>query len=116
MINSYFLQTIINLASSAEEQREYLEKIGTYPSLDELGLEYYDYLVVFKDEDDKMVDDSTFSKMLKLDDLLDNISGNHNERFWYYIEALRLPEWNEIRELAKDILNDIYKIGITKKE
>jgi hypothetical protein len=116
MINKNLLSAISNLAKTPEEQIKYLESIGTYPCLDELGLEYDDFFRLLKQEEEKGIDNATFSKMLKLDALLCNIGGSHNERFWYYIEALRLPEWNEIRELAKDILNDIYKIGITKKE
>ncbi len=92
------------LSAKKEEQSSYLKKIGTYPSCEELALEYYDiYIVVsFKTNPLNLSNDS-LEQLKIINDVLDKISGPENEKFWI-VDFLENEPWNEIRSLAEEVL------------
>ena len=97
-------ETVANLAATPLEQENYLRHIGTWPSLDELALEFDDAwrllpgLVAAG-----FLDPALSAPMAELDRMLDVISGSENEPLWYD-KALDGPEWLAIRKKANECL------------
>jgi hypothetical protein len=96
------------LANSKEEQINYLIELGTFPSTDELALQFDDaYRVFLGNLDERQNADSFDDKTLKL---LSNIvsifnvlSERKEDNVWN-VSSLSGSYWNQIRELSKETL------------
>ncbi len=92
------------LASDSETQGRYLQSLGSWPSLDELGLELDDVAQAAN----SWVSPSLQDRVQRLSIKLAAMSGEQNARLWEP-DALDGPEWAEVRALASaalDALND----------
>ena len=94
------VEVVKRLAASSDEQAGYLRLLGTFPSLDELALEFDDLC----GSQGTTVPASRWRESLaKLDAALSAMSGTEHAYLWT-AEALDRPEWAEIRALARDAL------------
>ena len=98
-------EALTNLASPAEQQIEYLERIGTAPSADELALELDDIIGVIRVYARKgLLSASAMSAIDRLDERLAAMSGPQQAVLWT-VDALRIAEeWAGVRLLAADAL------------
>lgn len=92
------VEAVERLAAAPDSQEAYLRQLGSYPSLDELALEFDDAFVPVR----SMLDDSTSwaVELRRLDAKLTSISGQHHAGLWF-ASALTGEEWNEVRALAR---------------
>ncbi len=90
-------QTLERLAASGDEQREYLQQIGSFPSLDELALEF--------DDEFQCVRAVASVALGKVDEQLSIMSGAD---LWKP-EALDGNEWARVRVLAGAALMELDK-------
>ena len=93
----YLKTTLQRLAAPAREQVKYLRDLGTYPSLDELALEFDDALSPVRHELDAL------TVLRELDELLHRMSGPANAELWEP-GALTGDEWQRVRALAASAL------------
>ncbi len=93
------LATVKRLAAPAEAQVAWLKELGTYPSLDELALEFDDEFARVRSGQADHLSPDALGALFELDQELDRISGAANARLWDP-ESLDGPEWRAIRELA----------------
>ena len=91
------LEAVTRLAADAKEQEQYLRQQGTWPSLDELALDFDDV------ERAATVPAEAVGPLQRLSEKLDAMSGQANSRLWEP-DALSDPEWNDVRLLATDAL------------
>lgn len=95
------VHSIKRLAAPADEQIAYLRRLGSFPSLDELALEFDDMFGpagTLPEGSPEWVE-----ALRKLDQRLDEISGHENEHLWL-AQALEGTEWTEVRDLARNAL------------
>lgn len=106
------LMKAINLLSSTKEQQvHYLRELGTYPSIDELALEFDDSYKMYKGgvSEGKFEELTTITPQLeRIDYLLKTMSESNRQDLWS-VEALESTQWNEIRDLAKSSLFEVKK-------
>jgi len=98
-----FREVVLRLASSADEQRAYLRKLGTAPLADELALEFSDLLPVVQDT----LDESARRVARRLDEYLVGFSGEANAELWTVDALERAPEWTRVRDLANELLRHL---------
>ena len=96
------------LAETIENQVTYLTEIGTFPSTDELALQFADTYQVFKgklDEKDHNIplNEQLLKNLDAINALFDSMSDKTNNRFWD-ISSLDTPEWTKVRELARETI------------
>lgn len=96
------------LAATKDVQKEYLLKIGTFPSTDELALQFSDAYSVYKvklkeQNDDLSAKGNLLKKFNEIDLLFDEMSSVSNYHLWN-VSSLDKKEWNEVRSLANNIL------------
>lgn len=90
------------LGAPAETQLAYLRKLGTYPSLDELALEFDDEYGRVRPEDgpdENTLSPDTAAALAALDAKLTSMSRAINGQLWQP-PALHGPEWSQTRSLA----------------
>jgi hypothetical protein len=97
------LEAIERLADPAEQQIAWLQEVGTYPSADELALEFDDWFQLA----DQLVEawiitPEAVDAMKPIDALLDEMSGP--KPFWSPEALTHAPEWEQIREHARQVL------------
>jgi hypothetical protein len=92
------LEALKRLAAPAEEQVAYLRGLGSFPSLDELALEFDD---VFGPPGTPPPDGAWEDALRSLDAVLNAMSGRENSHLWI-ADALDGPEWAAVRALARD--------------
>jgi hypothetical protein len=106
----YILKILTLLASTKDEQIEYLINLGTSPSTDELALEFDDayniFLVNLCENDNFSINQKCLEMLNEIDVLFTDMSNNEINDFWN-ISSLNLKEWNCIRELSKQILEQM---------
>jgi hypothetical protein len=93
------LDALKNLAADVEGQERDLRQSGTWPSLDELALELDDVARA----SEAWTSAAQREGVRALSRKLDEMSGKQNARLWEP-EALRGPEWAEVRRLARKAL------------
>jgi hypothetical protein len=96
------VQSIKRLAAPADEQVAYLQRLGSFPSLDELALEFADMFgpagtLSFNGPP------GWVETLQKLDQRLDAMSGQDNAHLWI-AQALDGTEWAQVRQLARKAL------------
>jgi hypothetical protein len=95
------LDAVKRLAAPADEQAAYLRRLGSYPALDELALEFDDALAPARcaSGGSKAWQDG----LRHIDAKLDSMSGEQNASLWD-VDALDGSEWAEVRDLARKAL------------
>jgi hypothetical protein len=106
------------LAAPADQQTKYLQEIGVYPSADELALELHE-LVLLADSklQEGEIAKSERDEIAGLDSKLAAISGPENASLWTAEALSSVPEWKEVRNLAKECLRliEMSRQGPTSK-
>lgn len=96
-------EAIERLAKPAKEQIAWLQEIDTYPSADELALEFDDW---FRLADQlvgaRIISQEAFDAMKPIDALLDEMSGP--KPLWSPAALRDAPEWETIRQQAREVL------------
>jgi hypothetical protein len=106
IMEARLVDTVRRLASPADEQRVYIEELGTAPLLDELALELD---AVFAGGRTEFLQRAPFSAealeaVARLDSHLSTFSGPANPDLWL-VSSLTAPEWETTRRLARDALS-----------
>jgi hypothetical protein len=94
------------ISSSSKDQINYLRELGTYPSTDELALQFDDAFKVYLGNDDKeqiSVNDSLQEKLRNIALLFNQMSDSNDKSLWDVV-SLERPEWIKVRTLAKEAL------------
>jgi hypothetical protein len=94
------LESLKRLAAPADEQVAYLRDLGSFPSLDELALEFDD---VFGPPGTPPPEGPWADALSKLAAALNAMSGQENSHLWT-ADALNGPEWAEVRSLAREAI------------
>jgi hypothetical protein len=90
---------LVNLAKPASEQIAYLKALGTYPSADELGLEFDDVAgAVLGDE--QILSEEQRESVRAVDELLETMSGPQHAELWTGEGLLGSDEWQRVRDAA----------------
>jgi len=96
------------LASDAEAQLDYLRKLGLPEGIDEIALEFDDIAAA---ADDMLrlreLDQNQYNWVKKLADLLSRMSGKANSMLWTAEALSSAPEWQEVRNVAKECLRHL---------
>src|SRR5688572_14192839 len=95
-----FCASLERLSAPADEQQAYLERLGTAPSADELGLEFSDAFLAVREALPERVADAA----ARLDQFLSSFGGSKNAELWTVLALGQAPEWRKVRELAKEVL------------
>jgi len=104
------LKILETLSFSKDDKIIYLTNLGTYPSTDELALEFDDaYKFSLNIILEKMDTDSAcclefLNKLKEIDAIFDKMSDVKLNIFWD-VSSLDCEEWNKIRRLAKEALD-----------
>ena len=100
------LAAITRLAAPAAQQAEFLRAIGTYPSADELALEFSD-LVKSKSRlrTECSITDEAFQLIDDLDRKLNAFSGEQHSAEWDASALEPSSNWAEVRRLAMRALD-----------
>lgn len=91
------------LALSSDEQIKYLKELGTYPSTDELALQFEDAYLKFVGDYNEGIISSTKSgnlleDMKNVNEILNNMSDSKIFSLWN-VESLNEEHWNQVRLL-----------------
>jgi hypothetical protein len=99
------LKTLITLSSPAERQ---LDIMGAGLASDEMAEDFYRF---FSDRqeflDRGLLAASTLAPLQHLNDYLDQRSGDHAPDFWDEQNLATHPDWQNVRQQAKAILQDM---------
>lgn len=99
---------VSRLAAPATEQIEYLHRIGTFPSADELALDLYDLTKMSSRlRQDCQLSDEATTLIDALDKRLDRFSGQSQSAEWNASALHDSENWAEVRALAKRVLEVI---------
>jgi hypothetical protein len=104
------------LAEAKDKQIGYLKNLGTYPSTDELALQFSDTYQVFKGSlEDSLGTSFSIENVLKnlnsINFIFDRMSNTSDNSFWD-ISSLDNEEWDNIRKLAVETLPLILKLEV----
>src|SRR3954470_24554201 len=94
---SQILKAIEPLSFSIDQQINYLKNLGTYPSADELALEFDDAFQRYKGmiSEGMLEEFSDISFQLgEIDNILNAMSESGNPDLWS-VQALQSPHWNQ---------------------
>ncbi len=97
------------LASPAEIQVAFLRRLGTYPLIDELALEFDDEYARVRaplGPDSEALAPGTSAALAALDAKLGSMSGPANAHLWRP-PALNGPDWAKVRDLAHLALTEL---------
>lgn len=98
-----FCRTVRNLASSPAEQIDYLERLGTAPNCDELGIEFdYAYQLVSGRLSGRVAELSR-----ALDSALDAMSAERGRDLWSTTRLTTAWEWETVRQIARALSNEL---------
>jgi len=94
------------LALNASQQKEYLRDLGTYPSTDEIAIEFDDAFKFFisNNEHEKFEGTKFLLNVNLINDKLDFFSSLEESEIWY-VDSLDKEPWCEIRQLAIDSIS-----------
>jgi hypothetical protein len=101
-LESELIESVKRLAAPADEQVAYLRRLGSFPSLDELALEFNDMFVPARATSSNAPSEWA-DALRRLDERLDEMSGQANAELWL-ARALNGTEWTQVRELARAAL------------
>lgn len=108
-----FISILSVLASSADEQLNYLEKLGDVP-VDELALEFDDIVnVVLTDLKKEVITQKQYLCIKALDARFSELSGEENLSFWTENALYNDLRWQEIRDMAATCLEGLAEIEIS---
>jgi hypothetical protein len=98
------MQILRVLAGTADKQVEYLKGLGG-ASVDELGLEFEEvWLLAETILESRGITQYQYDAIKKLNDKLDQISGEDHEDLWSEKALFENKEWEQVRSLAKECL------------
>lgn len=102
------LKALEILAATKDNQIIYLIGLGTFPSTDELALQFDDAYQVFKGNIDKENYSNPFDKNIlkileSIDLMLEDMSKGSDHQFWD-ISSLDEIQWSKVRKLAREAL------------
>ena len=100
------IKVIKLLASNSNVQRDYLRKIGTFPSADELALEFDDAYRPFIGQIDSDFPSSILIGLNQINSLFDLYSDMKDKTIWSEA-SLDTNLWLEVRDIANSILKKI---------
>ena len=109
-MNSTFVRAQIQksleiLASSAAEQREYLERLELAPSADELALALDDFIVMLPEAvNEGALSEEQVAAIRRVGDLTASFSGKENAVLWKTDQLDSAWQWKEVRKLAREAL------------
>jgi hypothetical protein len=108
VINNLLISSVEMLAATSDYQREYLKKLGSFPSLNELALEFDDVYPAFKaqTQSDAPIPESILVKFDSIDSALNLLSDSDYQNVWDE-KALDTQPWVEIRNIAISVLKEI---------
>lgn len=89
------------LAYKSEKQIAFLKNLGTYPSLDELALQFDDGYLAFRNSADVVKE--LREKLEQIDAIFDHMSDSPDKSLWE-ASSLDRDGWNDIRNLAEEVL------------
>jgi hypothetical protein len=113
LLISTLLSSIEWLAANPENQREYLKNLGSFPSLDELALEFDDVYPAFKAQtaSQAIMPESILVKIENLDYALNLLSDSADKSVWDE-SSLDTENWVNIRNIASSVLKDIHLLEV----
>lgn len=105
-MRALLINSIKLLASTPNEQREYLKKHGLFPSTDEIALEFDDAYQHVAGQTDQLLPTSISNKLKRINSILNVLSNPGDNNNWDE-QSLDNSEWTAIREIANKILSEI---------
>ena len=101
------LRSAVSLLSlPATDQIEHLRKINTYPSADELALEFHDLALSRSSlQTQYAISGETLSLIAALDEKLSSFSGQSYADEWDASALENSQHWAEVRSIAKQLLD-----------
>jgi hypothetical protein len=94
------------LAAPATDQIEYLRDIKTYPSADELALEFHDLAISLSGlRAQGAISNEGLSLVAALDEKLNSFSGESYAEDWTASGLEKSQNWAEVRSMAKELLD-----------
>jgi len=97
------VRVLVNLSNEENKQEAYLKAIGTFPSLDELGLEFDDIYLAVCEENTIGLTNNQKRSLKEVNEALLKISGDLHKEEWMSV-SLGNASWAQIRLLAKEAL------------
>ena len=101
------LKYIVNILSlTSVEQNEHLKRLGTFPSTDELALEFEDAYFYFKSRLEREtidIDKDIILSIEKINNMLDGLSYSNDMDIWN-VNSLNGKEWSNIRQVAASVM------------
>ncbi|MFB9927597.1 hypothetical protein ACFORO_20310 [Amycolatopsis halotolerans] len=99
------VRTVEHLAEPAAAQVAYLRDLRTYPSADELALEF-DAMRRFVPElaESGLITSSAIAILDAIDEKLMDMSGRKNEDLWHVDSLESSADWKVVRTLSRDAL------------
>jgi hypothetical protein len=95
------------LAYPKDKQINYLIELGTFPSTDELAIQFDDaynfFLGIANENKEHLYDKRIFEILNRIISFFDRMSNKNNNDFWK-VSSLGQDEWNNVRELANEAL------------
>lgn len=100
------LMSLLNvLASNSAKQIEYLQKLGTAPSTDELSLELDDMMWVLDEGLSKgRLSERQVMAIKSISMIFDKMSESDDKSIWDISALGKAEEWKKLRESAKEAL------------
>lgn len=97
---------VSRLASPAPDQIEYLRTIKTYPSADELALEFHDLaLLRSRLQTEHAISSQALSLVVALDEKLSSFSGESQADIWDASALESSRNWADVRSIARQLLD-----------
>jgi hypothetical protein len=94
-----------DLAATPDRQRQRLKEIGTYPSVDEFGLEYDNWAQAsWQCVESGEITETTHKAILQLNDRIAEFGGKENAAEWDVGALTTSANWSDVRDRARNIL------------
>lgn len=104
-LHNQLVEAVRRLTASSMEQERYLRKINTYPSADELALEFHDLAMAPKRlSTEAGVSEEALALIARLDERLNRFSGEAHADEWHASALAKSANWAEVRNLAEIVL------------
>lgn len=99
------LESVNRLAASYDEQRTWLDSLPvSVPDAGELGSEFSDYARFAADlASHGLISIQALEPIQRLDRFMQSLSGLANAKFWFFSSLASDPNWERIREMAREI-------------
>ena len=99
-------EALARVAGQPEEQVEYLRRLGSPESADELALELDDIAEAALSREGPLTPEQR-SRIRELDQKLDGMSGVEKADLWTETALRSTKEWEEVRQCAKVALDEL---------